>query len=66
MQRRTMGLTAGLMRQRSPPSPCSPGFQPGYAHQAGFAGRRQVDNFMLADQTGMGHELFYYKNPLRS
>lgn len=26
-----------------------------------LAGTR-VDNFLLADQTGMGHELFYYKN----
>ena len=25
-----------------------------------LAGSR-VDNFMLADQTGMGHELYYYK-----
>src|SRR6188768_3046804 len=22
----------------------------------------KVDNFMLADQTGMGHELYYYSN----
>ena len=22
----------------------------------------RVDNFMLPDQTGMGHELFYFKN----
>nr|MBP9235806.1 hypothetical protein [Hyphomonadaceae bacterium] len=28
--------------------------------KASLAGTR-VDNFMLADQTGMGHELYYFK-----
>ena len=61
MKRRTLGLTAGLMTavaaaalfagvssQATPTKPTS------------LVGAK-VDNFMLADQTGMGHELFYYK-----
>jgi mono/diheme cytochrome c family protein len=32
---------------------------PALSYAAGVAGSK-VDNFMLADQTGMGHELYYY------
>lgn len=32
------------------------------AAPAAFASGAKVDNFMLADQTGMGHELYYYKD----
>ena len=32
------------------------------ATESGKIAGTGVDNFMLPDQTGMGHELFYYKN----
>ena len=35
------------------------GAAPALTYGAGIVGSK-VDNFMLADQTGMGHELYYY------
>src|SRR5262249_51395686 len=53
-------LTKALLAAAAVTGALSMGALPATSAQTGLVGTR-VDNFMLADQTGMGHELYYHR-----
>ncbi|MDZ4760248.1 MAG: hypothetical protein SGJ21_04175 [Alphaproteobacteria bacterium] len=59
MQRRTIGITAAGLAAAVSALALVAYAAPSKTEPGKMAGAR-VDNFMLADQTGMGHELYYF------